>query len=149
MQTTWIVIANASVARIYATQNKHSLHPLEPVKEFLHPQSRQKGMDLVTDRPGSYTSGSSNFDRFVAHTDPKEVEFEHFSQQIAHWLEKNYTTSQRQFDQLILAASPHFLGLLQQNIKKPLADSISHTIAKDYTHLDEQTLAHRLKEALE
>ena len=59
-QTTWILVANASLAKFYANAGPNK--GLALMKEIRHPESRQKNSDLVTDRPGSicllYTSPS-------------------------------------------------------------------------------------------
>ena len=52
MANTWLIVANASQATVYETES----HPktLKLLKEFLHPASRAKGVDLASDRPGHF-----------------------------------------------------------------------------------------------
>ena len=59
MSITWILVANASLAKLYANYGPNK--GLELVKELMHPESRQKNSELVTDRPGAIQSSRNNF----------------------------------------------------------------------------------------
>jgi len=50
MITTWILVANASTARLYV--NHGAKKGMQLVKELFHPESRSKASNLVADRPG-------------------------------------------------------------------------------------------------
>ena len=50
MSITWILVANASAAYLYA--NYGPKKGLQKLKEFRHDASREKRVDLVSDRPG-------------------------------------------------------------------------------------------------
>ena len=50
MAITWILVANASQAKLYA--NTGPKKGLALVKDLKHPESREKAADLVSDRPG-------------------------------------------------------------------------------------------------
>ena len=52
MSNTWILVANASAAHLYA--NYGPKKGLQKLKEFKHNASRGKALDLVSDRPGHY-----------------------------------------------------------------------------------------------
>ena len=52
MSITWILVANASAAHLYA--NHGPKKGLKKLKEFEHTASRDKGSDLASDRPGHY-----------------------------------------------------------------------------------------------
>ena len=57
MSTTWILVGNAARARLY--ENTGIGKGLKLLSEFLHPQSRMKGVDLVSDRAG-FVQGVGN-----------------------------------------------------------------------------------------
>ena len=52
MSITWILVANAAQAKLYANQGPNK--GVKLVSEYAHPESREKGSDLVSDRPGHY-----------------------------------------------------------------------------------------------
>ena len=51
MAITWILVANASLARLYA--NLGPKQGLRLIKELVHPESRMKNADLSSDRAGA------------------------------------------------------------------------------------------------
>ncbi len=66
MSITWILVANASAAHLYANYGpKKGLHKL---KEFEHNASRGKAQDLVSDRPGHYNGHGSGHGSFIPAT---------------------------------------------------------------------------------
>jgi hypothetical protein len=57
MAITWILVANASLARLYA--NLGPKKGLQLVKEIAHPESRMKNADLASDRAGKMQAAGS------------------------------------------------------------------------------------------
>ncbi len=51
MSITWIMVANASQAKLFAHHGPK--RGLELIKELMHPQSREKTSNLVSDRSGA------------------------------------------------------------------------------------------------
>ena len=62
MKKQWILIANASMARLL--RRGTAIGPLIPLETMTHEQSRQKAGDLADDRPGTDNSRDAN--RFEA-----------------------------------------------------------------------------------
>ena len=59
MAITWILVANASQAKLYA--NAGPKKGLKLIKDMKHPESREKAADLVSDRPGQlHSPGNSH-----------------------------------------------------------------------------------------
>ncbi|MCB1897231.1 MAG: host attachment protein, partial [Rhodocyclaceae bacterium] len=77
MTITWILVANASLAKLYANLGPNK--GLKLVKELDHPESRQKNADLVTDRSGTGHGDGS----YEPPTAPKEHAARSFAQEIA------------------------------------------------------------------
>ena len=50
MTTTWILVAERSRARIFTLQNR--VAPLQELESLVHPQSRLKESELVSDHAG-------------------------------------------------------------------------------------------------
>ena len=128
-RTTWVVVANASRARIFV--NSGPGKGLQLLKELLHPQSREKGIDLVSDRPNNPALG------------PKQNEADHFAQEVARELEGGRVN--QRFAQLVIIASLPFHGVLNARLNDQVKSFVSHSIEKDYTHALEKELAQRLE----
>ncbi len=132
-----VLIANASEARCYKTIHLGS--KMELIKEYNHPASRLKGMDLISDRPGHFQSrNASGHGAFVEPKAPKEVEAERFAHQIAADLHEAHNGNQ--FDALVIIAPPHFHGLINKFCSAQVLGRVIHNLEKDYTKLSEKEL---------
>jgi protein required for attachment to host cells len=144
MATTWILVANASQARLYA--NTGPKKGLVLIKELLHPESREKAADLVSDRPGQMHSPGAGHRASQPRTDPKTNEARHFAQQLAR--ELNQGRSRNQLERIILVAPPAFMGLLNEKLDAPTANLVSDRFEKDYTKSNEKQLAKHLESCI-
>lgn len=136
MSITWIMVANASHAKLFA--NKGPNKGLELLKELAHPQSRDKAAELVSDRVGNFAGSGS----YAQPTDPKEHEAERFALEIAHELEQGRVSNA--YEKLVMVTSAHFMGLLNGRITQQVKQRISGSINKDYTHLPVKELSGHL-----
>ncbi len=137
MSITWIMVANASQARLFANSGPNK--GLQLVKELLHPESREKAADLVSDRVGNYQGSGS----YAQPTDPKHHEAERFAQEVSRELEEGSVNNA--YERLILVASTHFLGMLNSRLSTQVNHKITERINKDYTHLQPKELAGHLE----
>lgn len=136
---SWILVADASRARIYSVHKAHLFqkhdehHPLTLVRTFTHVASQEKDTELMTDNLG-------RFDRsvFIEQTDPKWHEAEVFAHELLHYLEANRTN--KSYRDIILVSPPGFMGLINQLMPHELEKCINQRIEKDYTKLDEPIL---------
>ena len=140
MATTWILIANASNARLFV--NHGVKKGLQLIKEFSHPESREKGSELVSDRAGHNQGHGNGHGSFMPATLPKQNEAGRFAQELAKELEQ--ARSKNIYDRLILVASSPFIGLLNNRFSDHVRGMISDTIEKDYTKFAPQDLSGRL-----
>ena len=129
MTTTWILVANASEAKIYA--NKGINKGLETIAAFDHPNSRKKNSDLVTDRSGYMQSVGTGHGARQPATDPKQHEHETFARELAQHIEQGRNSNK--YQRLIVAAEPHFRGLLNSTFSTQVRSLISKSLDKDYT----------------
>ena len=141
MARTWILVANASQAHVY--QNDGPNKGLTRIKTLEHAPSREKGTDLTTDRPGQQQGPNSGRGSFIGGKLPKEVEAERFALQVARHLDQGRT--QNAYQRLILVASPHFMGLINQHLDPHVRQLVSDSIEKDYTKIKEKELAGHLE----
>ena len=112
---TWLLVGNASRARLYETQARPKT--LKLLKEYVHPPSREKRGGLASDRPGHYQN---------------EVK-------------GNEGRNHNSYGNLMIVASPHFHGLLNQHMNENVSRMVSNHINKDYTALDEGKLIDKLR----
>ncbi len=144
MTTTWILIANASIARLY--ENHGIKKGLQLIKEFSHPESREKSAELTSDRPGHNQSQGNGHGAFVSASQPKHNEAGKFAQELAQMLEHGRTSNI--VDRVILVASAPFIGLLNNQFSTHVRHLITDTIEKDYTRYAPQELTGRLSHCI-
>lgn len=144
MSTTWILVANSARARLF--ENTGIGKGLKLLTEFEHPQSRQKGSELVSDRAGFMQSSGNGHGARQPAMDPKQNEAEHFAQEIAHNLEAG--RGQNKYERLILVAGSPFMGTLKSRLPDPVMGLTSDTIEKDYTSVNERELGGKLEHCI-
>lgn len=142
MNNTWVLVANGSEARIYATEM--AIKTLTLIKEFNHPESRQKGAELASDRSGHFngeTMGTAH-GAFTEATDPKSYEMERFAMELADKL--NDGRNRHQYKNLIIVSSPRFHGLLNKQINPQVSKLVGRHVEKDFTALPPKELLRKL-----
>ncbi|MCW8917678.1 MAG: host attachment protein [Gammaproteobacteria bacterium] len=144
MKNTWLLIANGSEARLFETEFRPK--SLTLLQEFHHPEAREKGGELASDRSGRYQgdfgTGGASHGAFNEATDPKEYEMERFAGELVQALETGRTANS--YQHLVIASSPKFHGLLNKQMGAHLSNLIDKHINKDYTSLNERELLERL-----
>jgi len=138
---TWILVCDASSARLFASRGRQA--HLNLLREFDHPQGRATNHDLTTDRPGRvHQSAGPNSSAMEPHTPPKIVEQGHFVQLLAGALHKGLDDNA--YQHLVLVSPPHFLGLLRDALDQRVQQQVRASLDKDYTRLDVRALAEHL-----
>ncbi len=135
---TWVLIAGSSRGLLYSTPGKGE--PWSLVKEYSHPDSRISEGGLTTDHAGRTHGSMAGGARSAmqSRTSPKEVEFEHFAQELAGVLHDGH--GQQAYSRIVLVAPPHFLGMLRNMINPTVSKLIAATLDKDYLHLSEKEM---------
>lgn len=144
MASTWILVANASQASIYCNEGPNK--GLTKVKSLEHGASREKGAELVSDRPGHNQGHGNGRGAYVPAKMPKEVEAERFALEVAR--ELNHGRNQNAYQRLILVASPHFMGLVNQQLDTHVRQKVTDSIEKDYTKITDKELAGHLQSCI-
>ena len=142
--TTWILVANSSVAKLYA--NSGPKKGLTLVKELAHPESRQKNSELVTDRPGYMQSAGLGHGARQPQTLPKQNEAHRFALELANELNHGRTTNQ--VSRIILVAPPAFMGLINLAMDNQTNQMVSDRFEKDYTKTPPTKLAGHLESCI-
>lgn len=144
MKNTWLLIANGSEARLFETEFRPKTLTL--IQEFSHPECREKGADLASDKAGHYQgdvgTGASSQGSFSEPTDPKEYEMERFAAELVQTLDAGRNANS--YQHLIVASSPKFHGLLNKKMNGHLSKLVDRHINKDLTSFKEHELLERL-----
>src|SRR5262245_28046076 len=127
---TWILVADASKARIYSIYKARVFKEQDPknlqlIGEYTHIESRKKGSELATDKLGEYGSGT-----FVENKTPKIHEAEQFASELLEHLETG--RKEGSFRDLIIVAPPAFMGLLHKHMPHEIHKLVTQKIEKDY-----------------
>lgn len=128
---TWVLIADSSSAAIAATdwRLKHG----ELVREFSHPESRVKGLDIMADDRGRTRVRNKDSVRGAAmeyKTTPHEVEAAAFSRELAEFL--RLSRANNEWENLVLVAPPNFLGQLRDSLDGNTLGKVRASVAKNY-----------------
>lgn len=141
----WIVVASESVSRIFETTSPSG--EIEEKVAAIHPASRLKEKDLVSDAPGR------SYDRFGAgrhRTDPAGSQHAHeeerFATEIASQLKDGVLRGE--VGTLILVAPPAFLGALRGKLDAATLQHVTLELGKDLVHLEAAAIRSRLPEFL-
>jgi protein required for attachment to host cells len=136
MGNTWILVANASKAHLYL--NDGPKKGLKKLKEFDHAASREKGSQLVSDRPGHNKSRGNGHGAYVSQTEPKQHEAQHFAIELSRVLDHGRSTNE--YQRLILVAPPAFMGELRSHMDNHTLNLVSDSFEKDYTKVPQKEL---------
>ena len=133
----WIVVADASKAIIYAQDKPRA--DLEEVMDLVHPEARTPEQSLASDAPGMQTNaGGSGARGMTEKVTPREHEDRRFAKDIVarvrHALDTNEITG------FYMAAPPHFLGLLRDNLDSHLRKALRSDTAKNLTGADRKEI---------
>jgi len=143
----WILVADRSRLRLFEKESETSEPHL--MKEFLSPDGRKKGHELVSDRPGrSFDSqdkshhGQTGGTRhsFGSASPPEDRAVERVVKEAAHVVEEGRTAES--FHRLVIIAEPRLMGLLRKAVDLP-ADKVTFH-EKDFAWLEDSSLEKRL-----
>ncbi len=142
--TSWILVTDAGRARLFSTELRENAWNV--VEEFEHTEGRETSSDIEnTSPPGRMQQGDAQGGRRTAlepRTWPKEVEAEHFAQRLVDFLEA--AIAKRDYDQLVLVAPPHFLGMLKKKLGQQAAKKLLLSIDKDLSKFPTAEIRERL-----
>jgi protein required for attachment to host cells len=145
---SWILVADPSGARLFASKGVIFRGDWKLVGEFQHPEGRAKPHEILTDRPGRVKqSGAPEMRAAMEPQTPvKTALAEAFARLLANKLEAGLDA--HQYDRLVLVAPASFLGILRQQLSDGVAKRVIAALEKDYFHLDEQKLREQLSQQL-
>lgn len=133
-----VIVADASKARVFKATR--GLKKLTEFEDFIHSESRLTDKELMSDtsRISANRRGS-----LQPRTFPKDHEEQTFAKQLGKHLKELH--SKEPYEELVLVASPRFLGMLRNELHASIANLVSHTIDKELIHLSKDQLLEHLK----
>ena len=142
MKPQWIVVANASLARLFSRDSPTD--SLVPLTTMEHPESRLKGSELADDRPGhEATDNSSGGNRYEPRSDVRHKEHQRFAREIAERLETGLAAGE--FSTLWLFASSPFLGELKAQLSDAVDKRLQLALDSDLTSFGLAEIEQRLR----
>lgn len=146
MNTTWILAADGTRARIFETFDGKEVHELQ---DMLNPHGRDAERDINTDAQGRWTGGGQS--RQAAHSyepdvTPLKREEQRFSKRIGDFLDK--ASTEHRFDKLCVIAPPQFMGMLRENMGENAKKVIEEEIVKDISWFSEHDVEQYVRQVL-
>lgn len=128
MQPTWIVVADASRARVLEL---HAHNHLAEIEDLVNPAERNGNADLITDNSGRFygDSGSGQGNTSQPAATAKQHEAEQFAGTVAQYLDD--ARNQHKYAKLQLIAAPEFLGLMRKKMDQGVMLLVENELAKD------------------
>ena len=123
---TRVIVADSARARIFVSHK--SVSQLQEVEGFAHAEAHLSESELVSDAPGRSRNPHGSLDPA---TSARDHEAENFARLLARHLKELH--NQRHYEELILIASPRFLGVLRNQLPGPLDRLVTRTVDKDLT----------------
>jgi protein required for attachment to host cells len=145
MHTYWIVVANAGRASVY--RKAQGLAGLEPVHQLDNPGGRAHVGEITEDQRGRIEKhGSGVMSAMDQAHDPHQQIVKDFAHEICRLLDM--ATNRHSYDELVLFAPAHFLGLLRAGLSAATKKLPISCLAKDLTQLALTDLENRLSDML-
>ncbi len=139
--TLWILVGNASRARLFATDAKAQGDWLL-LEEFHHEESRAKSTELL-EQPDNPNAGSLHKPQPENEPDGrKELEHDRFARELSAYLDK--ADDRHAFEKLVIAAPPSFLGRLRRILSARVKQRVLLDLDADYSNVPARELPDRV-----
>jgi protein required for attachment to host cells len=144
MKTEWLLVANATHARVLRREDESRITLLQT---FEHPKSRLQSSDVGKDEAGRALSrrGTAAVP-LEPRVDAQTKEHLHFAHELATFLES--AASENKYESLVMVASNPFLGELKQALHDGAHRRLTATVPVDLTGVGLHELASRIGQHL-
>lgn len=140
-RTTWIVLANGTLARVIANYGPgQGLEELE--SKTLHAEPPLE----YADQPDQVYSRTGPGRAKIERRSPKKLAEAEFARLISDRLTEGFNKGE--FNRLILAAGPHMLGLLRDRLDHRVQETVITEIGKDLTKVTVHDVPPHLEDIL-
>lgn len=139
MSTIWVLVADSTVARIYAAPALTG--PLEERETLTNPEGRLRDGEIASDAAGrSFDTAGEGRHAMEPEVSPKEAAAIRFATEVAGRLGRGRT--QGDYEGLAIVAAPGFLGLLRDKL-----DSSTRALVR--VEIDKNVVQHDPREVQE
>lgn len=139
MDSTWILVADSSRARIFEVQDNDLL---AQVTHLSHDAAQQPGHTLKTDGEGQFFGSGANGGTAEPAVSPKMHEATLFAEEVNRYLAQG--RNQQQFSELHVIAQPRFLGLLRNKLDEQIKSLVVEEIPKDLTKASSEEIQRQI-----
>lgn len=136
MNKTWVVVAESSRSRIFNMEKVNG--PLVEILSLDNPEARKHDAELHATRTGKSFDSHGHAMHDISEHNASKQEAERFARKLAELLDSHRLTGD--YDQLILFASPSFLGLLREYINEPTNRLIIHDSNKNLVQFNAEKI---------
>ena len=145
MNSTWLIVADNSRARIFAMESRSG--PIEEIESIVHTEARLHEQKMTSDLPGrSNGKGGAGQHAYQDQVSPKDQENINFAREVANELDA--ARKSNKFKQFALVAAPSFLGNLRQQMNPQTQKLVCFELAKNLSHLEAADIRSHLPERL-
>lgn len=136
----WILVANASRARLFSTDELAETWDLR--EEFHHDDSRVRSRELLN-QPDNPNGGTLRKPSSEESSNARQhLEHDRFAQELAERLERGL--NERAYERLVVAAPPEFLGRLRRAISPRVHQRLMLDFRADYSNVPVRELPERI-----
>ena len=143
--TICVIVADGSRARILLAEHGNS--PLTEVQDFVHPESRLREQDLITDLPGRGSdSGGPGKHTMGQENTARRREVDDFARELSGEIDR--LLRKTRLHRIYLVASPKLLGHLRAALSKQCVELIAGEIDKDLVRHDLEAIRSHLPKSM-
>ena len=145
METTWVLVADGSRARIFETLKE--IHTFSEIQFFDNPEGRASTREINTDAEGRFAQKGGGLQGHTSAPQANAIEHdvELFAKQVAQYLD--HARTQARYDKLSIIAPPKFLGLMRHNLGKEVRKLVDQEIARDVSWFDAKDIRNYFEES--
>jgi protein required for attachment to host cells len=142
MITHWILVADASGAKVYASDALlEDLNLIDDITFSRHQVRHDDSRGHSTAHLPSSGAASAE-----AEHDPRKLSEERLARAVAETI--NHADQERRFERLVVVAPPRFLGDFRASLSHPAAKRVVASIHHDWTKLDRRELSVQVRRNL-
>ncbi|KPK61594.1 MAG: hypothetical protein AMJ59_00845 [Gammaproteobacteria bacterium SG8_31] len=142
MTVTWVVTADSARADVFEVDRIGG--EFRTVTTMSHEESKKKGQDLMSDRPGrAFDSAGQGRHAMSSQVNPREHEAEVFAREVCETLELG--RAKGNYERLIVLAPPDFLGRLRKSITQETNKLVVESVAKSVVGMGPVEIRRRIK----
>lgn len=149
MDKEWVMLANASRARIYARDPEQGR--LSELDDFVQPQARQMDRELSNARAGHVEKGHGASGRGSTQLEPRtgahDKAHEQFARQLAEHIDS--ALQDKRCGSWVLIASNPFLGHVNAHLSQRAEKALRAKVVSDLSSFSGPELERRVSEALQ